>query len=193
MSITKKIETHIHLSSSSTTTMATTNTKLFYNGSALDVLMERSLMEAQAKESLELHLQYHSLDEIKANYIKDLNELEEDLSRHFEYIDTKIVMKHWGSKSAENYCRWCFGIINLLTLKVLKDDENNGWCELTLPTELFMMMDKTRFVNKSKLFQNCECCGHRGTIKKCSGCKKVYYCDATCQRSHWKTHKTNCC
>lgn len=192
MSITKKIETPIHLLSSSTTTMTTTNVKLFYNGSALDVLIDRSLMEAQAKESLELNLRAYSLDEIKANYIKDLNELEEDLNRHFEYIDAKIAMKHWGPKSAENYCRWCFGIINLLTLKVLKDDENNGWCELTLPTELFMMMDRTRFV-KSKLFQQCECCGHKGTLKKCSGCKKVYYCDATCQRSHWKTHKSNCC
>jgi hypothetical protein len=173
--------------------MTTTNVKLFYNGTALDVLMERSVMEAQAKKSLEQCLQVFSLDEIKANCLKDLNELEEDLNRHFEYIDAKIAMKHWGPKSLENYCRWCFGIINLLTLKVLKDDENNGWCELTLPTAVFQSMNHTRFVNKSKLFQNCECCGHEGTLKKCSGCKKVYYCDATCQRSHWKTHKPNCC
>ena len=177
--------------------MTTTSIHLFYNGTALDVLMDRSAMEAQAKESLELtlkkYLQDYTLDEIKANYVKDLNELEEDLSRHFEYVDAKIAIKHWGSKSIENYCRWCYGIINLLTLKVLKNDENNGWREVTLPTELFMMMDRTRFVNNSKLFQHCECCGHEGTLKKCGSCKKVYYCDVTCQRSHWKTHKAICC
>lgn len=193
MSITKKIETPIHLSSSSTT-MMTTITKLFYNGTGIEVLMERSLMEAQAKKSMELNLQTYSLDEIKVNCLKDLKELETDLFAHFpDCIDAKIALKHWGSKSAENYCRWCFGIITLLKLKVLKDDENNGWWQLTLPTEQCEMLPNSRFVNASTLFQQCECCGHKGTIKKCSGCKKVYYCDATCQRSHWKTHKSNCC
>ena len=28
--------------------------------------------------------------------------------------------------------------------------------------------------------------------KKCSGCKAVYYCNDTCQKNGWKTHKLQC-
>ncbi|TFY50759.1 hypothetical protein EVG20_g11346 [Dentipellis fragilis] len=29
-------------------------------------------------------------------------------------------------------------------------------------------------------------------LKKCSGCGKTRYCDSTCQKEHWKTHKKVC-
>ncbi|EQC32066.1 hypothetical protein SDRG_10263 [Saprolegnia diclina VS20] len=29
-------------------------------------------------------------------------------------------------------------------------------------------------------------------LKRCTRCQCVFYCDATCQRSHWKDHKVNC-
>jgi len=29
-------------------------------------------------------------------------------------------------------------------------------------------------------------------LQTCTGCHKVYYCDATCQRANWKTHKIEC-
>lgn len=41
----------------------------------------------------------------------------------------------------------------------------------------------------------CKYCGTRrlpSDIKKCSGCKKVYYCNETCQKKHWKHHKRRC-
>jgi hypothetical protein len=39
----------------------------------------------------------------------------------------------------------------------------------------------------------CASCGKVTTANKgCGGCYKVYYCDATCQRSHWKAHKAVC-
>ena len=41
--------------------------------------------------------------------------------------------------------------------------------------------------------QRCECCGHVShLLKKCAGCKSVYYCDNPCQRKHWKEHKAVC-
>jgi hypothetical protein len=174
--------------------MTTTVTKLFYNGTGLEVLIDRPDMERMAKEAMERNLQTYTLAEMKEGSLKDLKELEDDLFTHFaEMIDVKMALKHWGAKSSENYCRWCFGIITLLKLKVLKDDNDNGWCSLTLPTVIFEGMSNTRTVKPHKLFQNCECCGHRGTLKKCGSCKKVYYCGAECQKSHWKTHKPNCC
>jgi hypothetical protein len=41
--------------------------------------------------------------------------------------------------------------------------------------------------------QRCECCGHVShLLKKCAGCKSVYYCDNPCQCKHWKEHKAVC-
>ena len=43
-------------------------------------------------------------------------------------------------------------------------------------------------------FRNCENCqmGITDRIRVCSGCKKVAYCNSTCQKTHWKTHKKVC-
>eukprot|EP00033_Pygsuia_biforma_P002636 GCRY01002916.1.p1 GENE.GCRY01002916.1~~GCRY01002916.1.p1 ORF type:complete len:245 (-),score=82.11 GCRY01002916.1:225-959(-) len=41
----------------------------------------------------------------------------------------------------------------------------------------------------------CAACGKRKPEKEllvCSRCKAAHYCDANCQRQHWKTHKTTC-
>ena len=29
-------------------------------------------------------------------------------------------------------------------------------------------------------------------FKKCSGCRKTYYCSSACQKAHWRTHKPVC-
>ena len=29
-------------------------------------------------------------------------------------------------------------------------------------------------------------------MRRCSHCKKTYYCDVTCQRNHWPAHKIQC-
>lgn len=34
--------------------------------------------------------------------------------------------------------------------------------------------------------------GARGDFKTCSKCRKVWYCSAECQKSHWKCHKREC-
>jgi hypothetical protein len=177
--------------------MTTTITKLFYNGTCLEVMggrIGRLEVEEKAKLSLERNIQIHTLAEIKQICLKDLEELEADLFAHFgdNEFDVKDAMKHWGANSIVNYCRWCFGIIILLKLKVIKNDNKNGWLEINAPTEVFKMMN-LRTYTPSKLFNTCECCGNKGTLKKCGSCKKVYYCGAGCQKSHWKTHKSNCC
>ena len=38
----------------------------------------------------------------------------------------------------------------------------------------------------------CASCGCGEKLKRCSGCNEAYYCNAACQRSHWKSHKRNC-
>ena len=34
--------------------------------------------------------------------------------------------------------------------------------------------------------------GGVSSLKACTSCKLVKYCDATCQRNHWKKHKKQC-
>uniref|UniRef100_T1J592 ubiquitinyl hydrolase 1 n=1 Tax=Strigamia maritima TaxID=126957 RepID=T1J592_STRMM len=42
----------------------------------------------------------------------------------------------------------------------------------------------------------CSCCKHEAPpdtkLKRCTNCYRVGYCDQSCQRNHWTTHKTNC-
>ena len=41
--------------------------------------------------------------------------------------------------------------------------------------------------------QECAFChSKRETLKRCLGCKKVFYCGKMCQKKHWKKHKTDC-
>ena len=35
----------------------------------------------------------------------------------------------------------------------------------------------------------CRTCGEMNAEKRCSACKQVFYCNATCQKMHWFTHK----
>ena len=48
---------------------------------------------------------------------------------------------------------------------------------------------------KAKLdMSKCAKCKKSFTTRrsKCGGCKQVAYCNAGCQKSHWKTHKNDC-
>jgi len=61
------------------------------------------------------------------------------------------------------------------------------------PSALTMMCQS---INGQKGFvddtRNCLTCGEVNPPKKCSKCKVATYCDATCQRLHWPTHKFFC-
>jgi hypothetical protein len=39
---------------------------------------------------------------------------------------------------------------------------------------------------------SCNKCGKTDNLSWCSGCHKVRYCGATCQRADWKSHKKIC-
>jgi len=45
--------------------------------------------------------------------------------------------------------------------------------------------------NKEHRFCNA-CNSEDKKLQLCTGCYKVSYCDATCQRAHWKSHKNDC-
>jgi len=47
--------------------------------------------------------------------------------------------------------------------------------------------DRRRTVNRSavELYRCSWCKNPSAVLKKCSGCQKTRYCDASCQKSHW--------
>lgn len=49
------------------------------------------------------------------------------------------------------------------------------------------ILGQTNFENES-----CATCGDQGSLKHCLGCKKVQYCNRTCQKLHWFGHKNFC-
>ena len=43
-----------------------------------------------------------------------------------------------------------------------------------------------------KLPRLCSFCGESSTLKRCSRCKKMFYCSPDCQRIQWESHKPFC-
>ena len=39
---------------------------------------------------------------------------------------------------------------------------------------------------------NCQTEGRAPPLRKCTQCEVAYYCSKTCQKGHWKLHKTAC-
>jgi hypothetical protein len=41
--------------------------------------------------------------------------------------------------------------------------------------------------------RTCAACGNQALqMLKCSRCKAAFYCDAACQKRHWREHKAAC-
>ena len=70
-----------------------------------------------------------------------------------------------------------------------------------LPNGLKNKINRTATRKVIKGRPSCACCSFQEDknvfeklvqLKKCSRCKKVYYCGRECQKLHWKTHKEEC-
>lgn len=66
--------------------------------------------------------------------------------------------------------------------------------ELINPTsELFKLcMELGYNADQKNITKTCANCSQEYCNKKCSRCKKVFYCSDMCQKEHWKTHKQVC-
>jgi hypothetical protein len=111
--------------------------------------------------------------------------MEKDLASAFE-IGTEItlrdVVRHWGDQFKQSITLWYLDVAALLILKVIKNDNDNGF--LVIPEEIADKLGRHR-----KLMNTCVVCAKQGSWKKCSTCKKDYYCGTECQKADWKRHK----
>ncbi len=53
---------------------------------------------------------------------------------------------------------------------------------------------KTKYPKTYKVKKKCANCNimRNKELKKCGGCRKIYYCGNECQRNNWKYHKNKC-
>lgn len=52
--------------------------------------------------------------------------------------------------------------------------------------------DLFRPVKDKKKVSVCAQCGDANNLKTCGACGVVFYCSSTCQKAHWKGHKSDC-
>ncbi|KAL6217174.1 hypothetical protein ACLB2K_010391 [Fragaria x ananassa] len=72
-----------------------------------------------------------------------------------------------------------------------------GRCILTTkdfnPGEVIIRVDPYVCVPDNSVTEHyCDACFESTNLKKCSGCKTVYYCSSTCQKAEWKLHRLEC-
>lgn len=87
-----------------------------------------------------------------------------------------------------------------LKKKFFSYDENNHKVLLSRPAEelsdvLNKAFKKQEFAEQKAVSiscNSCAVCNKKQCQKRCSNCKKVYYCSADCQKSHWQKHKLDC-
>jgi len=68
-----------------------------------------------------------------------------------------------------------------------------GWSYCDAPAENQLEKAMYERLNIDIGNRACAACGCSSKkLQICTGCRKQYYCDATCQRAHWDTHKDAC-
>lgn len=52
--------------------------------------------------------------------------------------------------------------------------------------------ESSKFSSKTVKLLGCMICRAQENLKKCSGCKVIYYCSRECQKKDWSSHKIIC-
>lgn len=98
---------------------------------------------------------------------------------HFEVLPREVyaALRSWYGESTPSICR-----------RVVKND---GKIELVLYPDLqFNQLPSSLISNKAVNF--CGACKSEHARLRCGNCYSIYYCEQSCQASHWPYHKAQC-
>ena len=91
-----------------------------------------------------------------------------------QYCGKECQMKHWT-----DHKRWC-------RPSQLAQSSSSL-------TQAFSSVQVGRTSTQQRSNQICSFCSKAAEcLRKCTGCYKAQYCDWTCQKQHWRTHKKSC-
>ena len=86
-----------------------------------------------------------------------------------------------------------FHILNSIGSMTVSDDDPPDGAELNTLDHLKDDLDIYHFgIDGIKKCARCETPAYNVNMKRCSKCKKVYYCDQICQKGHKRIHKRVC-
>jgi len=132
-----------------------------------------------------------------------LNDLYDEIKVKFKdnlaMINPRSLCRLWGNAYEMKLGLWTNLIINLVQLKKIPNDDQNGFLFipmvihdeiLKMPNEILVSVGVK--VSEKSARDYCNLCEEIAK-KKCARCNKVYYCSVSCQHADWKTHKVICC
>lgn len=92
----------------------------------------------------------------------------------------------------------CYSILPpVLSIRRTKEKGRGIWTEagISAGTIIFSVKPHTHVLSRQQLNLFCTtCCAPGSTtgLKRCTQCRTVYYCGATCQKADWSSHKQEC-
>ncbi|KAI1784357.1 hypothetical protein LXA43DRAFT_1042935 [Ganoderma leucocontextum] len=101
------------------------------------------------------------------------------------YLTRQRILEHWTSGA---YKDWAAFLDRITRLKGGNKDSPGPSAE---EREHWRKLDS--ILNENTQLYRCSWCTNPSAIlRKCSGCGKTRYCDAQCQKLHWREHKRPC-
>ena len=174
----------------------------YYDGTGIDVLIDfPSLVEFEEWKvnNCEAYIlkslrRGSSIDYIKGECLEALEILHQEILTYVgleNEFTLKKIKKLWKEEFTTKCGMWYMNVACLIKLRVLENDDMNGW-QIITPTMMALLAMGGRVTKTTLDGHKCEVC-RKETSNKCSRCRTAYYCCGDCQNADWKEHKKICC
>ena len=165
--------------------MDTTIILCYFKGTPVQMPFPMEAVKLGCEAMVKLMTPEQSLRGMGEEMLEELTKMEQDLvgkiGLHTSF-DMRTNGKVWRDDYKSKIQTWCAYVYFLIKIKMLKNDDMNGF-------QTINMTNVPPSMCKKKWIDTCVVCAKQGIYKKCSGCKKDHYCGAECQKADWKRNK----